>query len=158
MPSPHSNFDEARSALASFQTDLQVVRRNAGNPSYDTLVIRSGNELSKSTITRALNGPKPPSWPVVEKYLQMCGVNETQVGRWQARWASIFNLFHPLLGSVEVPAEHTKRPAGQECDTCGAWVTNPVRHEEWHSRFVPKLTAVPTAHGRDKKATRRRIG
>lgn len=148
--------NEAAKALAAFQIDLKFVRRHAGNPSYETLDRRSGGGLPRSTLNRALNGDKVPSWRVIELFLQVCGVSGDDINSWRDRWAEVMNLFDPLPTPTSGDNNTHNEPA-RECPDCGALIANTARHAEWHDNFVPKQTDTSTPNRR-KENVRRLFG
>jgi hypothetical protein len=142
-------------AIARFKAGLRRERRQAGEPSYSDIerVARARQALSKPTISRALTGKAFPNWRVTEGILFGCGLNEQDIVSWRTRWASVRDLVQPLEDEGSMPAagldddssDETGAPAGEECESCGAWVTNKLRHHEWHIAIErrPRLRSVP---------------
>lgn len=132
--------------IEQFAKALRWVRRQDGDPSYRDLHRRM--QYSIATISRALGGESFPRWDVTEQLLRACHVPDEQIhGVWHTRWLEIAELRSPIgdfpyqaePGTIPEPAPAT--PAGTECAECGALITNPLRHQAWHTLYVRRPAA-----------------
>jgi transcriptional regulator with XRE-family HTH domain len=132
---------DIQAEITKFANTLRRVRRQDGDPSYRQLHRRMGYSIS--SISRVLTGQSFPRWEFTEAFLRACHVAEPQINiQWRNRWIEIAELVAPLGDDVphgDEAGSDMPTPAaqeGMECDECGAWVINPLRHRAWHATYV----------------------
>jgi hypothetical protein len=133
------DHDFAEAALQQYAWGLKRVHRQAGEPSYKTMM-KSSKNLSAATLSRLLSGKHNPSWPVVEGFLTACGVSQEERSAWLKRWGMLRDIVAPIgehQTGNQVPDGFVRPPADAGCPRCGLMVANPVLHEEWHTQWVP---------------------
>jgi hypothetical protein len=144
------NLDERGAvALTAFQTKTRRQMRECGDPSYRTIARRSYELtksmhrkellLSSSTVFRMVNGTHKPSWQSVESLMLCLGVSEIEIEKvWRVAWVELMDILRPIADSAlsEYDAEEgaDQAASGVECELCGAWVTNPELHAQWHKQ------------------------
>jgi len=135
--------DPAAELLRQFSWDLQLVRREAGGPSYHSLV-RRNPDLSETTISRLLNGTYKPTWNAVEAFLKACRVPEPEFAMWKTRWVELMSVLEPI-GSTRVGSDHqgpaNPLPSSIGCDRCGLVIADPVLHEKWHNEIELRVVS-----------------
>ncbi|MBO1332612.1 helix-turn-helix domain-containing protein [Streptomyces sp. VRA16 Mangrove soil] len=77
-------LDPRQSPVARLAADLRRLRREAGGPTYASMVHRAG--YSVATLSRAAAGEQFPSLPVVRAYATACGAAP---GEWEERWYAV---------------------------------------------------------------------
>ncbi|MGW0664873.1 helix-turn-helix domain-containing protein [Streptodolium elevatio] len=69
---------------------MRAVRLAAGQPSLQELEMRARNlglgPLATSTVNDILREKRPPSWGLVEAFVQACDVPAAMLPRWKAAW------------------------------------------------------------------------
>jgi transcriptional regulator with XRE-family HTH domain len=107
---PSVTDPQYQAALVLFSRQLRQIRRMAGDPSQEELARQIG--VAKSTVCRMLKGYNLPRWAVLERFLQVCGVEDIDGAK--ARWISIRELIEPVdqfeLAEL-APAEEQQRLA-----------------------------------------------
>ena len=86
--------------LAEFAADLEALRRNAGNPTYDQLESWTGYPASE--LSAATSGRMMPSLAMTEAYARACRADEAE---WVRRW----NDLQERLGSATEQPAHGGR-------------------------------------------------
>jgi tetratricopeptide (TPR) repeat protein len=97
-------------ALEAFASDLRVVRRAAGNPSYRALARRAG--YSASSLASAASGRAVPSLAVTLAYVGACGADSVP---WEGRWEKLQVTLAAqgrATGPVTPPAAPVAVPSG----------------------------------------------
>lgn len=84
MPAPQKRPDPADGPLAAFAHDLQVLREQAGNPTYRAMARRA--HLGYTTLSTAASGQQLPSLTTVLAYV---GVLNGDREAWTARWEAV---------------------------------------------------------------------
>lgn len=83
MPARQRRPDPADGPLAAFAHDLQVLREQAGDPTYRAMARRA--HLGYTTLSTAASGQQLPSLPTVLAYVGVLnGDRETWTARWEA--------------------------------------------------------------------------
>jgi len=137
---------QARFIWDQFIADLRDVHIQAGKPSYKQIIMRADRlrkvegsgaaALTKTTISRVLNGAVEPKWSFVLTFLLACGVPRNVVKDvWQDKWARLIASLHPYVRAEQQPSEPSGPPPGATCSRCGSWVTNEELHERWHRQL-----------------------
>jgi hypothetical protein len=119
-----------------------------GNPSLRDLARRIERDLeygyggSPSTLSRVFNGQQLPRWTLARAILRALSVSDDEIATtWRRRWVRARTRWNDPNRDTFIDEEPSDalaaddlRPSGQECEACGAWVTNMDRHDAWHKR------------------------
>lgn len=84
MARPMKKLPRTNDPLVAFASDLQALRKRAGNPALALMAKHSG--LSTATLSNAHAGTKLPTWATVNGYVLACGGDPES---WSARWESL---------------------------------------------------------------------
>lgn len=134
-------------ALQAFATYLRGVHREAGEPSYATMV-KASNNLSAPTLSRVLNGKHNPNWNVVEGFLRACGVSAEERAECRVRWVQLRDVLAPIPGrKFAVDEANDPAPSADAgCPRCGLVIADVALHETWHTQWVPIADAGQRLH------------
>jgi transcriptional regulator with XRE-family HTH domain len=79
--------DPAAGPLQRFAHDLQVLRRQAGEPTYRAMSRRVG--VSYSALSQAAKGKRLPTLTVTIAFVRACGAVADVERQWQRRWEQV---------------------------------------------------------------------
>src|SRR5919198_5701970 len=108
--------DPAGGPLQRFAYDLQVLRRQAGEPPYRTMARRVG--LSATVLSQAAKGDRLPTLQTTLAFIRACGGDAADERRWQHRWEQVRGELHRGLAPgpvtfASVPAPHAASRPGR---------------------------------------------
>ncbi|TDB97270.1 hypothetical protein E1091_08595 [Micromonospora fluostatini] len=123
---------------------LKLAYRQAGNPSYRTIIRTTAIAISTSTISRTFNAKTPPKWENLTELLLALGVAREEIETtWHRLWMSAVNEVNPLTKDDKAAGELL--PAGRRpkdvvaCPRCGSWVADMLLHRRWHGLASPDV-------------------
>lgn len=91
-------IDPSRGPVAAFAAELRKLRDEAGAPTYAAMAKKA--HISKTVLSEAAGGARPPTWPAVRSYLQAVDLTgEDDVARWHSRWEEMREEVARLSGS-----------------------------------------------------------
>ncbi|GAA0921473.1 hypothetical protein GCM10009557_91330 [Virgisporangium ochraceum] len=137
--------------LRDLQAQLSLAIRNAGGPSQREIARRTRGTLGASTISRMLNGDKPPRLVNLLTVLEALGVPEAHFTEWRRRWSRAAN--EPLgtaadIGSrIPPPSPLSPASVASICTACGCVVGDTARHRKWHGTVGRAAGEVTTRPG-----------
>jgi transcriptional regulator with XRE-family HTH domain len=79
--------DPSAGPLQRFAHDLQILRHQAGEPTYRTMGRRAG--VSYSALSQAAKGEHLPTLAVTLAFLRACGATADIERQWQRRWEQL---------------------------------------------------------------------
>ena len=95
--------DPSGGPLQSFAHDLQVLRRQAGEPPYRAMARRVG--VSYTALSQAAKGERLPTLATTLAFVRACGGDDSEERRWRQRWEQI--LTELVAGSTVEQEEET---------------------------------------------------
>ncbi|MDT0531361.1 helix-turn-helix transcriptional regulator [Micromonospora sp. DSM 115977] len=146
--------------LTELVRQLKLTYRQAGNPSYRTIIRTTSIGLSTSTISRIFTARKPPKWENLTELLLALGVSREDIKTtWHRLWMLADNEANPLTGTDNAGGELLpagRRPKDVEvCHRCGAWIADTAMHTRWHAG-VARVEMPPNEQKPVNVARRRR--
>lgn len=92
--------------LTELVRQLKLTYRQAGNPSYRTIIRTTSIGLSTSTISRIFTARKPPKWENLTELLLALGVSREDIKTtWHRLWMLADNEANPLTGTDNAGGE-----------------------------------------------------
>ncbi len=94
--------------LQKFAHDLQVLRRQAGEPTYRTMARVAG--VSPTVLSQAAKGRRLPTLQTTLAFIRACGGDAAAEKEWQSRWEQIREEHH-RTDAKEPPPSPAAPPA-----------------------------------------------
>jgi DNA-binding transcriptional regulator YdaS (Cro superfamily) len=95
--------------LQKFAHDLQVLRRQAGEPTYRTMARLAG--LSPTVLSQATKGRRLPTLQTTLAFIRACGGDAATEKEWQSRWEEIREAHHRASAQEPPPDAPPAPPA-----------------------------------------------
>ena len=94
--------DPRQGPLQRFAHDLQVLRRQAGEPTYRTMARMAG--VSPTVLSQATKGRQLPTLQTTLAFIRACGGDADAEREWQIRWEQIRDEHH-RASTATVPVQ-----------------------------------------------------
>jgi len=93
--------DPMQGPLQRFAHDLQVLRRQAGEPTYRTMARAAG--LSPTVLSQATKGRRLPTLQTTLAFVRACGGDAAAEKEWHSKWEEIRDAHHQACAPEPVP-------------------------------------------------------
>jgi hypothetical protein len=133
MANHHEHQHELQTAtMLRFAHELRRVKREAGEPSFRELYIRSSSRLTPATISRVLNGKAKATWFFTNAFLRACEISDDNIVTvWRPKWVHMMDVLQPLDSELDDDPP-SAQPSDTTCADCGLVIGDLGRHQTWH--------------------------